>query len=337
MIVKEWTKIARSYEDLAVEAEKAGHKETAAEAFHAAAIAYCYARQSIAGDTDTRSFLHNKLTRCYNKALSYSKYPVRRVEIPYEGEQRIPGILHLPVKAQRTPCVLIVSGMHMCKEYIPNLHANRFLKRELATLAIDVPGQGECNTRGIKMTADSHIKAGKAAVDYLQQCKELDADRIGILGIAFGSMNSIRICATDPRIKACATIIGEYTAKSFWEQLSEFPPGIRRMHNYTTGAKNDEELKEIMQAISVRGCESKIKCPILLTHGEFDNLCPVEEAYELYEKLRVPKEIRVYEDEMHQMGSAYDQAMDYCIDWLRDRLNRRKMDKNAKRSLIRAT
>lgn len=334
MVSAEWTKIARNHESLAKKAERTGHDQTAGEEYHRAAIAYCYSRQSIPADTKGRLLLHDKVTGCYDKAIEYSSSPIERVEIKY-GHSSIPGILHLPSGAKKVPCVIVVSGMHMSKEYLPSIHDNRFLKRGLAVLSIDVPGQGECNTRKIKMTADSHIKAGIATINYLEEREGIAADKIGIIGIAFGSLNSIRICASDHRIKACATIIGEYYNP--WRMIEENSPNIRTMHRYTTGTTSDEALKKVMQAVSVAGYEHLVKCPVLLSHGEFDELCSVEEAYTLYGKLRVPKELRVYEGELHQLGSAYSPAMSYTVDWLADRLSGRKPSRASTRLLVRAT
>ena len=44
----------------------------------------------------------------------------------------------------------------------------------------------------------------------------------------------------------------------------------------------------------------KVKCPTLLATGEFDPLCPLEDAVEVYEDLTCKKEL-VIEDQFHPL------------------------------------
>jgi hypothetical protein len=72
--------------------------------------------------------------------------------------------------------------------------------------------------------------------------------------------------------------------------------------------------------MTVRGYMEKIKCPTLLVTGEFDPLCPLEDAIEAYGDLKVPKELWVFENQYHplwglsNLGGA--DAHEYVLDWL---------------------
>jgi dipeptidyl aminopeptidase/acylaminoacyl peptidase len=66
-----------------------------------------------------------------------------------------------------------------------------------------------------------------------------------------------------------------------------------------------------------------IQCPTLLAMGEFDELCPIEDAEQLFEMLTCPKEMWVYEDETHTFGNRLPDFYLQVADWMRDALEGR--------------
>ena len=131
--------------------------------------------------------MHAKYTSCYDKLIKYSKYPMEKVEIPYENTS-ITGILHLPPNVKKAPCVIFLPGTDMIKEQFPNPKRNIFVERGLAVLSIDGPGQGESNIRNIKVRDDlwSYEKAVSATIDYLETRNEIDCEKIAIFGVSTG-------------------------------------------------------------------------------------------------------------------------------------------------------
>ena len=79
--------------------------------------------------------------------------------------------------------------------------------------------------------------------------------------------------------------------------------------------------------MTVEGREKDIKCPILLTVGEYDSRSPVELVYNFYDKVTAPKELWVYDDTYHQAvmfkGTGQDRHDCHmmCMDWLVDVFN----------------
>ena len=59
--------------------------------------------------------------------------------------------------------------------------------------------------------------------------------------------------------------------------------------------------------------------------GGDDELSPIEYSYDLYDEIKAPKKIVVYEGEHHGVSHDYDvRAM--IADWLRDRLDGKPME-----------
>ena len=84
--------------------------------------------------------------------------------------------------------------------------------------------------------------------------------------------------------------------------------------------------------MTVKGYADKIECPTLLVTGEFDPLCPLEDAVEVYGDLAVDKEMWVVEDQFHPLwGIPNLGGLDchhYICDWLQRALIDGKTEKD---------
>ena len=89
---------------------------------------------------------------------------------------------------------------------------------------------------------------------------------------------------------------------------------------YMAGMEDEETFDAMARTMTVRGHLGRVRCPTLLVTGEFDPLCPLEDAIEAYEELRVAKEMWVIENQFHplwklpNLGSL--DCHEYVLDWL---------------------
>ncbi len=321
-VVKEWVRTASQEEQLAREAEAAGHRESAAEFYYRAALYYGPACGVIHSNTARKRELYGKLVACYEKFIELNpEGHVRRVEIPFENGKTIPGILQTVPGVEKAPCVLIVPGMDTIKEYMPSPYHNHFRRRGMATLTIDGPGQGESNVRETWVTLDNFERAGSAAIDFLERTPGIDASRIGAYGWSMGSYWVPRIAAHDPRVKAIVGAMGVYGQKDTIFQHSK--PAYRANYKYMANVYDDAQFDEMAAQMTLAPLVDKIRCPTLLAMGEFDELCPLEDAQGFFESLHCPKEFWVYENETHTFGSRLPDFYLHVADWLRDAINGR--------------
>ena len=318
-VVKEWVRTARQEEELARAAEAAGHRESAAEFYYRAALYYGPACGVLHENTARKRELYASLIRCYEKFIAlFGEAPVRRVEIPFENGKTIPGILQTVPGAKKSPCVLVVPGMDTIKEYMPSPYHNHFRRRGMATLTIDGPGQGESNVRETWVTLDNFERAGTAAIDFLEKVPEVDADRIGAYGWSMGSYWVPRIAAHDRRLKAIVGAMGVYGQKD--TLFKQAKPAYRANYMYMSNTHDEAAFDAMAEEMTLEPLAEKIECPTLLAMGEFDELSPLEDAEALFERLRCPKELWVYENETHTFGSRLPDFYLQVADWLRDAL-----------------
>ena len=112
--------------------------------------------------------------------------------------------LYKPKGAEGTLPAIAVSGpFGACKEQSSGLYAQEMATRGFLTIAFDPSFTGESAGEPRRMASpDINTEDFCAAVDYLSCRDDVDADRIGIIGICgFGGM-AINAAAIDPRIKA---------------------------------------------------------------------------------------------------------------------------------------
>jgi dienelactone hydrolase len=319
MIPRVLNKHGRQRENMALEAERAGNVETARDLYWSACQQYIEAQHAIFEDDDAEKiYLHGKVLETYDHLIASSSYPIERVEIPW-GDRTISGLLHLLPDRRRAPTILLVPGMDMTKESLPSPLDNVFLRRGVHVLAIDGPGQGSSNIRKIRVNAENYAAAGTAAIDWLVKRPEVDADRIGILGMSMGTYWAPLIASRDHRVKACASAHACYGDKvSMFEQAS---PRFKQMFMYMAGVHDEAEFDRMARAMTLIGRAKDIECPMLMITGEYDPLCSLEDALAVYDELRVPKEIWVFENEFHRVSNS--KALGgagihgFMIDWLK--------------------
>lgn len=323
-ISKHLGRIGQRLERVADEEAAAGHDATAFELYYRASSTFAAAQHPVLETNDEKRYLHGRSIANYEKLMERAPYPIERLEIPFEGVELQCNFHMLPGKPN-APLVIFIPGCDMTKEIYPDPRIIQAHYRGMHLLVIDGPGQGMSNLRGIKLTADNYERAVLAIAEHMAQREEVNADKISVYALSMGSHWGLEVAASGhPLIQAVAAPWASYLDKYFI--LDTFSPRYKQLFGYLTGAKSEEELDEIVGKMNVEGREADIKCPVLLTVGEYDSRSPVELVYNFYDKINAPKELWVYEDTYHQarMFGAEQARHDHhmmCHDWLVEALD----------------
>src|SRR2546421_651060 len=95
-------------------------------------------------------------------------------------EEWLPGCLRNPLGTERPPLVVLLPGADSTKEELYD-QAEHLVRRGLAAFPFDGPGHGLVSFR-LKLRADEEV-AVSAVLDHLVSRDDLDAERVGVLGI----------------------------------------------------------------------------------------------------------------------------------------------------------
>ena len=157
------------------------------------------------------------------------KVNVQKVEFKSRFGITLVGDLYIPkgVNANEKLAAIAISGpFGAVKEQSSGLYAQTLAERGFITLAFDPSYTGESSgTPRNVASPDINTEDFSAAVDYLSNNKNVDADKIGILGICgFGGF-AINAAAIDTRIKATTAItmydMTRVSAKGYNDSVDE--------------------------------------------------------------------------------------------------------------------
>jgi len=308
-----WSARAAVHEALGAEALAAGYTLSAGAHFTRAAVCYHFGKFLFVNDLAQMKAAHRKAVECRNLALPLLEPPGERVAIPYEGRE-LYGNLRKPLHVARAPIVVMCMGLDSAKEEMDD-YENRFLKRGLATLAFDGPGQGEGEYDfGLCPEFERPVKA---VIDYLQTRSDLDVARLGIWGVSLGGYFAPRAAAFEKRIKACVALSGAYQRSGSFEGRPSINVEAFRVRSRSA---NLEEAGKVALRMSLKGAARNISCPIYIVAGTKDRLTPHGEAEKLAAEVSGPCVLSVIEGGNHVVNNLWYRYRDQTADWMATQL-----------------
>ncbi|MDE6787357.1 MAG: alpha/beta hydrolase, partial [Muribaculaceae bacterium] len=103
----------------------------------------------------------------------------------------------------KLPAIAVSGPFGAVKEQSSGLYAQQLAKRGYLTIAFDPSFTGESGGKPRRVASpDINVEDFSAAVDFLSAQPNVDADRIGILGVCGWGGIAIQAAINDPRIKA---------------------------------------------------------------------------------------------------------------------------------------
>jgi 2,6-dihydroxypseudooxynicotine hydrolase len=308
-----WKRVGDEHLALADEAERAGRTVTATEAYQRAAWCYHLGKFLWFEDRALHDQLRERTVATYAKAIARLDPPGERVEAPFE-DAVIPGILRRP-RSSRPPLVLLVPGLDSVKEELFSME-NEFLRRGLATLTIDGPGQGE-NAPRFPIRADWSTVITPLLDHLASRDTGVDLGRVGLMGISMGGVYGPFAAAKESRLKALVALAGPYDLSECWAALNPLTKGG---YVFYTKSRDEADAFEKTKALSLRGVLSQVGCPLLVIHGGKDRLFPPEQAERIVREAPHAT-LLLYPEGNHVCNNIPYKYRPAMADWMRERLS----------------
>ena len=280
-----WTGIAEKERRLAQADEARGRGLSAGDKYRRAAIYYVQAERMQRPGFEPRKAAYAAFQECFRKFIELTSRRCDRVQVPYK-DTTLPA-LFVPADAPvgKAPCMVHFDGLDVMKELIYLLGMPEALaRRGVSTLVVDHPGVGEAlRSQGLTNFPETEVPAA-ACVDYLQRRADVDPARIGMMALSLGGYLAPRAAAFEPRFACCVAWganydWGETQRKRAADKNSSLPvPHYWDHVGWVFGKKSLDDIMDMSHKLTLRDVLDRIRCPILVVHGENDRQISLEQA-----------------------------------------------------------
>ena len=308
-------------------AESAGDRAKAREAYLAAWRYYGFGAWPTQNSEGKRE-AHRRATAAFRAYAAIAEQAIEVLRVPFEGKE-ITAYLQLPSGPRPAPVVMSVGGLDSYKEYVVEQYGPGYLAAGLGYLAIDMPGTGEAP---IKIDVGAE-RLFSRLLDALVARKDVDAKRIGFMGVSWGGHWAARVGYLEKeRLRGTVAWAGpvdlyfsrEWQSKALGTREYLFDLFAARAGVY--GVSTLEDFYAYGPRMSLKNGDwlSRPSAPMLLINGEKDSQVPIEDLY-LVLRSGSPKEAWVNPQGGHiGRGAGWSDARifkEVVVPWLAAKLN----------------
>jgi esterase FrsA len=231
-------------------------------------------------------------------AARYFDPPLERIKMAFparSGEGAVvPGCLRRPAGTDPLPVAVIWGGADSGKE---DVAADPYLARDMATLAVDMPGVGEAPLVG---SADAE-RLWDAVLGWIERQPDLDSERVGFVGEGFGGYWAVKLAHTHAhRVRAVVSHAGpvHYAFSADWidrAEHGEYPFGLAESVGRAFGYDDPDDWRAAAPRFSLlqQGLLEQPCAPLLCVDGGEDTVVPIADQLLLLEH-GWPKSARLF-------------------------------------------
>jgi 2,6-dihydroxypseudooxynicotine hydrolase len=319
--ISDWSMWFPAWDDLgneklaAAEAlQSRGWSRSAGEIFLQAGLAFHLAKIYAVRDEPFYRELTLKSIDAVDRGLPLVSAKYEKLVVPFSGHS-ITANLRFPWGTERPPLVIIVPGTESVKEEFPRWE-QVYLDRGMATLTVNGPGQGETGF-DLRIRADYETVAG-ALIDAVEGRDDLDATRIGMVGMSVGGYYATRAAAFEKRITALIQNGTPFSIGACWER-GDLSPLYEQKIGWNLGATSPEEGLRLAHTLDLAPVIELVDQPTLSIFGDKDAL--LREETDLVPFLRSSKdEVFRFPDGNHGVTNHPSDHLGPGADWMKEKL-----------------
>lgn len=228
--------------------------------------------------------------------------------------------------AERFPAVILCHSFTGYKE-IPHLKAlaEELTDRGIVALRFDFSDcVGESDGTCEDMKLSSQIADLKDALSFLEAQGEVDEDRIGVAGHSLGGLTAILVAVDDGRPDAVVPVAAPANHES--ENLfqgAEIDRWREMGHIHFPTVKRGEvkigwQFYEDLQQYDALDVIDSLQQPVRFVHGDKDEIVPLSNAEEMFERAAEPKDLHVVEgaDHLFRRQEHQEEMVAAVADWM---------------------
>jgi len=315
-----WAESGAKFARLAREAEAVDRPISAGEHYLRAAMLYHFAQLFTRPENPARLEGRELRVTYFRAACPLLSPSIEPVSISAGGGLDLPGYFSAPAGDGPNPGVLLLPGANSVKEELHHW-ASAMMKRGLATLSIDGPGQGELSAAngGDPLRFESYCAHASSAVEWLREHPSVLGETVCIWGQSTGGHLAIRMAAELPRIQAVVSVGG---CHDFRRELTPVTPAdvreeARELHGFDTFA---ETVAYVREKGSLSSALERLEADLLLVHGDEDELVANEEISEIVASVPGRAATLIYPGGCHGVTNFNCEMTAAMADWMAETL-----------------
>lgn len=244
---------------------------------------------------------------------------VERITFSNSRGDTLVGVLHHPAGNNSAGAAILCHGMESDKNSQKLIFLGpQLAQRGILTLRFDFSYVGESSGKFEDITYSGEVEDLRAAYALM---RNRHGGKIAIFGSSMGGTVALMFTAAEPHVAALVTLAAPLHPENFPKRVLP-PAGLQRWRKrgYTryNGRRLNLTMLEDLESIDVPVAARKIRCPVLILHGDADEVVPVAEAHELHGYLNNSKHLSILKGTDHRLSDStiMQRAMHEALDWL---------------------
>ncbi|MCX7911892.1 MAG: alpha/beta fold hydrolase [Dehalococcoidales bacterium] len=240
----------------------------------------------------------------------------------------IVGELHVPRPEGKYPTVCLCHGIPSGEPPSPDDGgypdlAARLCEQGFAAYWFNFRGAGGS---GGNLDLAGWVRDLKASINYLCRQDVFDGKTLWLIGFSAGAAVSIYTAAGDGRVSgviacACPAEIFPPNPEQSWQAFADHLRNIGAIRDAGFPPSVEEWGESFRKLSPIEFVSQLAPRPLLLIHGDRDDIVPVTHARRLYEKAGNPKELIIVEGAGHRLRRER-RVLQHISTWLKDNIRR---------------
>jgi pimeloyl-ACP methyl ester carboxylesterase len=247
-----------------------------------------------------------------------------RVSFTNSRGDTLSGVLHYPAQGAPRGAVILCHGMESNKESEKLVYLGRAMaQRNIMVLRFDFRYVGESSGKFEDITYSGEVEDLKAAHALVQS---RNPRKIAILGSSMGGTVALLFAAQQAGLAALVTVAAPIHPERFPSRTltpAQADEWHARGFTHYNGQRINLSLLHDLERLNVPEAVKKITCPVLILHGDADEIVPVEEAHELYACLTNSKRLSILPATDHRLSDppVMRRAIAEALEWLTEHVS----------------
>lgn len=220
-------------------------------------------------------------------------------------------------RTRRVPGVLLLHGFPGAERNADIARA--LLQKGLAVFTLHFRGawgsDGEYAFRNL-------VEDARAGLAYLESREGVDKKRLGVLGYSMGGWTALHLAASDKRVKAVAAIapVGQDGGRPVQESREFIKRSCAVLRVSDPEALADDFFAHVRTADPVDSARALGKRPLLLVHGDQDELIPLHVSKDIHFAASGPKKLVVVKGAQHHFLPEREKLAKLLTEWFKETL-----------------